>query len=86
MALSKFGIAYDQWKNFLNDNTLWTIAGYAALGYLSLSWCKQCVWAPFKLYVLAQLMPGVDLRECGQWAIITGASQGVGTLHHHDHC
>ncbi|XP_067929650.1 very-long-chain 3-oxoacyl-CoA reductase-like [Watersipora subatra] len=39
---------------------------------------KKLVWTPFKLYVLAQCLPGVDLRKHGQWAVVTGATNGIG--------
>lgn len=39
---------------------------------------RRLVWIPFKLYVLAQYLPGIDLRAKGCWAVVTGATDGIG--------
>jgi len=43
------------------------------------------VWTPFKLYFLAQVLPGVDLKKLGKWAVITGATGGIGESRLGDH-
>ena len=80
MALSTLKIAADQCKTFLAETSPVSLAGYGALGYLTNTCCRHCIWTPFKLYVLAQLLPGVNLASYGEWAIVTGASQGIGEL------
>lgn len=51
---------------------------YGIMGYVALTFLMEYVWMPFKLYVLAQILPGIDLREQGKWAVITGATKGIG--------
>lgn len=68
------------WKVHLEGSTILTAAGAAAVTYLSYSLFKKVVWTPFKLYALAQVLPGVDLKKQGEWAVITGATDGLGKL------
>jgi len=39
---------------------------------------RKVFWTPFKLYFLAQYLPGLDLRKMGRWAVVTGATDGIG--------
>ena len=53
------------------------LAGYAAVSYVSMSFMRHFLWTPFKLYALAQMFP-VDLKKYGEWAVVTGATDGIG--------
>ena len=55
-----------------------TAFSIAALLYLGIFFAHYYVWTPFKLYVAAQMLPGVDFRNHGEWAVITGATDGSG--------
>ena len=55
-----------------------TACSIAALLYLGILFAHYYVWTPFKLYVAAQILPGVDFRNHGEWAVITGATDGIG--------
>lgn len=35
-------------------------------------------WTPIKLYVLAQIWSGCALKDHGEWAVVTGATDGIG--------
>jgi len=39
---------------------------------------RKVFWTPFRLYFLAQYLPGLDLRKMGRWAVVTGATDGIG--------
>lgn len=50
-----------------------------ALACLAALTLRTVVWTPFRLYFLTKyLPPAVKLREIGRWAVITGATDGVG--------
>ncbi|XP_030637914.1 hydroxysteroid (20-beta) dehydrogenase 2 [Chanos chanos] len=51
------------------------IGAITALYYL-LKWSWLC-WRGFKVYVVSEFWP-VDLRSYGQWAVVTGATSGIG--------
>ncbi|XP_067933656.1 very-long-chain 3-oxoacyl-CoA reductase-like [Watersipora subatra] len=54
------------------------ILAYAALLYLFTGVFRKTLYIPFKLYFLAKYLPGVDLQKLGRWAVITGATDGIG--------
>mgnify|MGYP001804019881 CR=1 FL=1 len=58
--------------------TILNACSIAALLYLGILFAHYYVWTPFKLYVAAQMLPGVDFRNHGEWAVITGATDGIG--------
>ena len=54
------------------------ILAYILLIWYSLYIINILLYTPFKLYFLAQVLPGVDLNKLGRWAVITGATDGIG--------
>ena len=54
------------------------ILAYIVLIWYSVYILNILVYTPFKLYFLAQVLPGVDLKKLGRWAVITGATDGIG--------
>ena len=66
------------WRDHCEGSTFLTAAGAAAVTYLSYSMLQKLIWTPFKLYTLAQVLPGVDLKKHGKWAVVTGATDGIG--------
>lgn len=63
--------------NMMQCSTLDTV-GLAAMVLAIAKILKATVYTPFKLYFLAQYLPGVDLRKLGEWAVVTGATDGIG--------
>ena len=73
--------AVKNWLEFVEAQTYFTTIKYAcvfATTYLISSFIWHCVWTPFKLYGLAQIYGRVRLDRQGKWAVVTGASQGIG--------
>uniref|UniRef100_A0A671S6D1 Very-long-chain 3-oxoacyl-CoA reductase-like n=1 Tax=Sinocyclocheilus anshuiensis TaxID=1608454 RepID=A0A671S6D1_9TELE len=50
--------------------------GSITVVYYLLRWSWQC-WHGFKVYVLSEIWQ-TDLRTYGQWAVVTGATSGIG--------
>ncbi|KAK2911881.1 hypothetical protein QQF64_027751 [Cirrhinus molitorella] len=50
--------------------------GSVTVVYYLLRWSWQC-WHGFKVYVLSEIWQ-TDLRTYGQWAVVTGATSGIG--------
>ena len=50
------------------------------LAYYTVVFLHRYVWVPFKLYVVAQISPGYRLKDFGEWAVITGSTDGIGKL------
>ena len=77
-------------KWFYNISTLEKLCIAAGI-YIFYAIAERFLWHPLKLYVLAQLLPPIDLQKHGRWAVVTGASDGLGmwpTLmlnHQHKH-
>ncbi|XP_072530320.1 hydroxysteroid (20-beta) dehydrogenase 2 [Salminus brasiliensis] len=51
------------------------LGGFTALYYL-LKWSWAC-WRGFKMYLLSEIWH-TDLRKFGRWAVVTGATSGIG--------
>ena len=60
------------------DRSVLELCGLASLAYIAGSFARHYVWTPFKLYAIAQMLPGVDLNKHGEWAVVTGATDGIG--------
>lgn len=60
----------------ISAESLAIIVGYTTLVYYLLKWSWRC-WCGFKVYVLSEFWQ-VDLRTYGQWAVVTGATSGIG--------
>uniref|UniRef100_A0A3B1IC39 Hydroxysteroid (20-beta) dehydrogenase 2 n=1 Tax=Astyanax mexicanus TaxID=7994 RepID=A0A3B1IC39_ASTMX len=54
---------------------LYYLGGFTALYYL-LKWSWGC-WRGFKVYMLSEVWR-TDVRKFGQWAVVTGATSGIG--------
>ncbi|KAI2664543.1 Very-long-chain 3-oxoacyl-CoA reductase-B [Labeo rohita] len=52
------------------------IIGFVTVAYYLLRWSWQC-WHGFKVYMLSEIWQ-TDLRTFGQWAVVTGATSGIG--------
>ncbi|CAB1316366.1 unnamed protein product [Coregonus sp. 'balchen'] len=51
------------------------IGGFTVLYYM-LKWSWEC-WYGFRVYVLSKVWQA-DLKAYGQWAVVTGATSGIG--------
>ncbi|XP_027000017.1 hydroxysteroid (20-beta) dehydrogenase 2 [Tachysurus fulvidraco] len=51
------------------------LGGVTAL-YYTLKWSWR-IWQGFKVYVVSSVCPA-DVREYGQWAVVTGSTAGIG--------
>ncbi|XP_062844879.1 hydroxysteroid (20-beta) dehydrogenase 2 [Trichomycterus rosablanca] len=56
-------------------SVLTVLGGITALYYL-LNWSWRC-WQGFRVYLLSKIWQ-TDLRQYGQWAVVTGATAGIG--------
>ena len=56
------------WRDHCEGSTFLTAAGAAAVTF----------WTTFMLFTLALVLPGVDLKKHGKWAVVTGATDGIG--------
>lgn len=70
----------DKWKEYCSGINILAATGIATLSYFALSYSHRYIWTPFKLYYLAQVLPGVNLMSHGEWAVVTGATDGIGEL------
>ncbi|XP_062392360.1 hydroxysteroid (20-beta) dehydrogenase 2 [Sardina pilchardus] len=61
---------------FLSVEKLVCVVGCIALIYYLLKWSWKC-WCGFRVYVLSEFWQ-TDLRVYGQWAVVTGATSGIG--------
>ncbi|XP_051750195.1 hydroxysteroid (20-beta) dehydrogenase 2 [Ctenopharyngodon idella] len=50
--------------------------GFVTAAYYLLRWSWQC-WHGFKAYMVSEIWQ-TDLRTYGQWAVVTGATSGIG--------
>lgn len=70
----------DTWTQYCSGSNFLSATGLATLSYLALSYGHRYIWTPFKLYGIAQVLPGVDLKSQGEWAVVTGATDGIGEV------
>ena len=66
------------YNNIITECSYINILAYILLIWYSVYIINILLYTPFKLYFLAQVLPGVDLNKLGRWAVITGATDGIG--------
>ncbi|XP_031428377.1 hydroxysteroid (20-beta) dehydrogenase 2 [Clupea harengus] len=66
----------------LSVESLVLVVGYITLLYYLLNWSWKC-WCGFKVYIQSEFWQ-VDLRAYGQWAVVTGATSGIGLAYAHE--
>ncbi|KAF6017346.1 HSD17B12 [Bugula neritina] len=71
-------VIYSEFLSHTNNCNLLTLVGLVTTILCLITLIRVLVWTPFKLYFLAQVLPGVDLKKLGKWAVITGATGGIG--------
>lgn len=60
--------------NFVSGCSLSTVA--LVIGVFVVA--RKLLWNHFKVYIIAQIYPGLRLSEFGRWAVITGSTDGLG--------
>jgi len=69
---------YTESIEYIQSFSLLGVIGLVAVTYSLINIINTLLWTPFKLFLLARVLPGVDFRQLGKWAVVTGGSDGIG--------
>ena len=73
-------LVYTEIIQKIGECSVINILAFISLLYCLVSFLKATIYTPFKLYLLAQVLPGIDIKKFGRWAVVTGATEGIGKL------
>ena len=77
-AMDAVTLVYTELLQTVGECSFINTVAFISLFYCSFEVLKAIIYTPFKLYLLAQVLPGVDITKLGRWAVVTGGTDGIG--------